>query len=598
MNISPSVLLIFLVALLLFAVAIVVLRADQARRTRVKPAATAESEPAAEQPRDTAGEPAGAAPDAAIEDGAAEGATATAQPGRDVDADHEDDTVAADPAPSEAQPAVEDLPAVTVDREQEPEHHAAAAEFSPTADTPPFFRDDTPAVPAEPEHTAAFRAADLVELEDSDGQGSDDNDAPAATEPPQDAPDEAAAFPQSAEHTPDNDEALHFLDKSVRSPEPVPGEDFSDEVAEWLAGEAQDMDDQRHAARQQRTAAEQPTAAVTDDHETTPTPASADEPVTAAALPPEREPKRHFLSGLFGGGTGDGRRARRAFAEAHGLEFQRSDTFLANELSTFPHRRNDMTDVVSGFIHGRETHLGELGAATILLLRRDLASSHVVALVRAGAPELGRDLTDLHAPDADFGTFGMQCDDTDVGARLVDTRLVSLLERLPDGVDAVWAEGTWAGARFAERPTMPDVQAVIGPLAQFADCLRVLPPAAHSDQDIAELTAFPDVQRDPTRPMVHSPEQADTGLARTPRRDYLQAVPVAAEVDDPAVEQPWRPPRPAQRSSTPLPSRRVSRREGETPMTIAQVTAEGDLTAIGQDGRTAQPTNPRGPRPE
>lgn len=190
---------------------------------------------------------------------------------------------------------------------------------------------------------------------------------------------------------------------------------------------------------------------------------------------------------------GSVRRERRAWAEANGYAFTRTDDYLVDEwtrgaaASGAPAR-----DIVSGAVYGHEMLLMDLGGTNVMAMRTGSVSDIVIDIRRSSMPDaVSHDLVLVE----DIGDFRMFANKAEVGRRLVDIRVTTALEQLPETVEAVWMESDWVLAQTDRQSTQQDWDETTAPLALLADAARALPPRASEAQtlDVQDFT--------PSRPL-------------------------------------------------------------------------------------------------
>lgn len=240
----------------------------------------------------------------------------------------------------------------------------------------------------------------------------------------------------------------------------------------------------------------------------------------SAEVAPER--RRHGLAM-----PGALRRERRAWAEEKGFDFARSDDYLNDEWSRGAAATGAAArDIVSGQAYGHEMVLMDLGGVNVMAMRRGAASDVVVDLRRGdlSTAESSEDLIEALR----VGDFTIFATDTGVAQRLVEERVATALEVMPDIVTAVWMESDWVLAQTGRGSHAADWEAMLAPLALLADAARSLPPKCTSAQ-VLNLDGL-----DPTR---HMPAPGVTGVS------VLEIV-RATGVDDgerPLVQRPEEP---------------------------------------------------------
>ncbi|MFO6505636.1 hypothetical protein ACLB3A_09120 [Corynebacterium freneyi] len=284
---------------------------------------------------------------------------------------------------------------------------------------------------------------------------------------------------------------------------------------------------------------------------------------------PTRADLRHL--GPLGGLAA--RRARKAWALDRNADFSKIDAEIASWWSRVP--EGDARDVVSGFAHGREMHLCDIGGVTLLALRRPVPSDEIMEFSRDGR-------TDLPEVGVEDGVT-VSATDPEIIHRIFDSRAHRVLRDIPESITAVWAEGEWVIAAFADGSGPGEWDAALTPLAGFGDIARRLPPSPGS---IGELDA---AHRDPTRPTAADAARAVGADTATP--GHLRPLPdpsaatapeSATAVAEPVEEAPaWTPPT---ASDHPLetPTRSVGKRMGDGDFRDLGESG-ADLPALGED---------------
>ena len=269
------------------------------------------------------------------------------------------------------------------------------------------------------------------------------------------------------------------------------------------------------------------------------------------------------------------RRARKAWALGRNADFRKIDAEVASWWDRVP--AGDARDVVSGFAHGREMHLCDVGGVTLLALRRAIPSDEILEFSRDGR-------TDLPEVGVEDG-ITVSATDPEIIHRIFDERAHRALRDLPDVIDAAWAEGEWVIGAFADGSDPDDWDDALAPLAAFADIARRLPPSPGS---IGELDAG---HRDPTRPAAGDGEVAAPGHLRplASGSPVATAPAAATAVAEPADEAPtWRPPT-APPVPVDMPTRSVGKRMGDGEFRDIGESASG-LPALGEDPEHSRAT--------
>lgn len=306
------------------------------------------------------------------------------------------------------------------------------------------------------------------------------------------------------------------------------------------------------------------------EQEPEPAPVRRHRPSLASRFP-TREDLRNVgpLAGLAA------RRARKAWADDRNADFHKIDAEVASWWDRVP--AGDARDVVSGFAHGREMHLCDVGGVTLLALRRTIPSDEILEFSRDGR-------TDLPEVGVEDG-ITVSATDPEIIHRIFDERAHRALRDLPDVIDAAWAEGEWVIGAFADGSGPDDWDDALAPLAAFADIARRLPPSPGS---IGELDA---AHRDPTRPAAGDGEVAAPGHLRplASGSPVATAPAAATAVAEPADEAPtWRPPT-APPVPVDMPTRSVGKRMGDGEFRDIGESASG-LPALGEDPEHSRAT--------
>lgn len=253
------------------------------------------------------------------------------------------------------------------------------------------------------------------------------------------------------------------------------------------------------------------------------------------------------------------RRARRGWAAGRNAEYAKTDPGLAEQWQRVP--VGEARDVVSGFAHGREMRLCDVGGVTVLALRRPVPSDVVLEFSRIGP-------TDLPEVGTEGGVL-VSSTHPEVIHRVFDSRAHRMLRGLPESLTAAWAEGEWIIGAFEPGAGPVEWDAALAPLAAFGDIARRLPAAPGS---VGELDP---AHRDPTRP---EPRPDKTGPG------HLQPLADAGGDGPPAEPEEVPRWRPAETPAEPveLPTRSVPRRMGEGEFRDLGESDSG-LPALGED---------------
>lgn len=180
--------------------------------------------------------------------------------------------------------------------------------------------------------------------------------------------------------------------------------------------------------------------------------------------------KSHFTFGI--------RRERKAWAERHGWDFRKTDSYLVDEWSRGAAATGAAPrDIAVGEAYGHETLLMDIGGVNVMAMRTGALAAVVVDMRRRGiahadaAPQ-SEDLFEV----ATIGDFDVLATDTGATERMLDERVDTALSAMPDGVVAAWMENDWVLAQTRKDARQDVWDAMLVPLALLADAARVLPP--------------------------------------------------------------------------------------------------------------------------
>ena len=422
---------------------------------------------------------------------------------------------------------------------------------------------DAHVAPGTAPETEEARGSDVADLGESESEAARE---PAVEPGPEPEPEDDREPVIDVDAEPELDHGP----EPVPAPEPRPDPELSREAHTVVEAESAEKTESADVAA---------SAAPTDpidpadeplELEPEPAPVRRHRPSLASRFP-TREDLRNVgpLAGMAA------RRARRAWALGRNADFRKIDAEVASWWDRVP--AGDARDVVSGFAHGREMHLCDVGGVTLLALRRAIPSDEILEFSRDGR-------TDLPEVGVEDG-ITVSATDPEIIHRIFDERAHRALRDLPDVIDAAWAEGEWVIGAFADGSGPDDWDDALAPLAAFADIARRLPPSPGS---IGELDAG---HRDPTRPAAGDGEVAAPGHLRplASGSPVATAPAAATAVAEPADEAPtWRPPT-APPVPVDMPTRSVGKRMGDGEFRDIGESASG-LPALGEDPEHSRAT--------
>ncbi|WP_257181878.1 hypothetical protein [Corynebacterium cystitidis] len=206
------------------------------------------------------------------------------------------------------------------------------------------------------------------------------------------------------------------------------------------------------------------------EHDPEPAPEHDPEPTSAPRPKPPPRPMRR--SGLqLPGST---RRERRGWAEQREFEFRRTDEYLIDEWSRGAAATGAAPkDIVHGFVYGHEMLLMDLGGVNTMAMRTGVSSDVVVDMRRDGFhTSPSHDLLEVMHIEG----FTVYATEVGPAERMIDDRVITALENLPEVVSAVWFESDWVLAQTQRGSAPEDWDEMLAPLGLLADAARVLPP--------------------------------------------------------------------------------------------------------------------------
>ncbi|WP_157728305.1 hypothetical protein [Corynebacterium cystitidis] len=186
--------------------------------------------------------------------------------------------------------------------------------------------------------------------------------------------------------------------------------------------------------------------------ESEPDPEPVREPEPTSAPHPKPTPRPMRRSGLqLPGST---RRERRGWAEQREFEFRRTDEYLIDEWSRGAAATGAAPkDIVHGFVYGHEMLLMDLGGVNTMAMRTGVASDVVVDMRRDGFhTSPSHDLLQVMHIEG----FTVYATEVGPAERMIDDRVITALENLPEVVSAVWFESDWVLAQ-TQRGSAPRI---------------------------------------------------------------------------------------------------------------------------------------------
>ncbi|MDK8583857.1 hypothetical protein QP917_05310 [Corynebacterium pseudodiphtheriticum] len=286
-------------------------------------------------------------------------------------------------------------------------------------------------------------------------------------------PTEASETPKTAETS----ETTETPETIETAPKPEPGL-ASDELlsAEENRSDASDASD----ANDLSDAAEQPT------------------PVAPVAKP--AGPRRDSII------PGALRRERRQWAEKNGFSFSKHDEYLVDEWTRGAAAGGAAPkDIVQGSAYGHEMVLMDLGGVNVMAMRTGAATEIVVDFRRVDRDQrndrtTGEAVFDDLLEVGHIADFTVYATDAAVASRMIDARVVTACDSLPEIVTAVWMESDWVLAQTDKGSHASDWDEMLAPLGLLADVARVLPPRSMANQILKFEGADPTRMMGPKQP--------------------------------------------------------------------------------------------------
>lgn len=303
-------------------------------------------------------------------------------------------------------------------------------------------------------------------------------------------PTEASETPKTAETS----ETTEATENPETAPKPEPGL-ASDELlsAEENRSDASDANDLSDAAavhadgvdgadhfEERHDAAEQPT------------------PVAPVAKP--AGPRRDSII------PGALRRERRQWAEKNGFSFSKHDEYLVDEWTRGAAAGGAAPkDIVQGSAYGHEMVLMDLGGVNVMAMRTGAATEIVVDFRRVDRDQrndrtTGEAVFDDLLEVGHIADFTVYATDAAVASRMIDARVVTACDSLPEIVTAVWMESDWVLAQTDKGSHASDWDEMLAPLGLLADVARVLPPRSMANQILKFEGADPTRMMGPKQP--------------------------------------------------------------------------------------------------
>ncbi|MDK8845697.1 hypothetical protein QP888_04060 [Corynebacterium sp. MSK297] len=262
--------------------------------------------------------------------------------------------------------------------------------------------------------------------------------------------------------------------------------------------------EQQPGLEQQPDLEQQPELGLEQEQE--PKPEPAPEPQSTPVAKPAGPRRDSIIPGAL-------RRERRQWAEKNGFSFAKHDDYLVDEWTRGAAAGGAAPkDIVQGSAYGHEMVLMDLGGVNVMAMRTGAATEIVVDFRRADRDQR----TDRTTGEADFddllevghiGDFTAYATDAAVASRMIDARVVTACDNLPEIVTAVWIESDWVLAQTDKGSHAADWDEMLAPLGLLADAARVLPPRSMAKQILKFDGADPTRMMGPKQPPVFENNQ-------------------------------------------------------------------------------------------
>lgn len=303
--------------------------------------------------------------------------------------------------------------------------------------------------------------------------------------------------PTEALENPESAEALEATEVTETAPKPEPGlasnELLSAEENRSDASDASDANDLSDAA-----AVHADGVNGADHFEERDDAAGHPTPVAPVAKP--AGPRRDSII------PGALRRERRQWAEKNGFSFSKHDEYLVDEWTRGAAAGGAAPkDIVQGSAYGHEMVLMDLGGVNVMAMRTGAATEIVVDFRRVDRDQrndrtTGEAVFDDLLEVGHIADFTVYATDAAVASRMIDARVVTACDSLPEIVTAVWMESDWVLAQTDKGSHASDWDEMLAPLGLLADVARVLPPRSMANQILKFEGADPTRMMGPKQP--------------------------------------------------------------------------------------------------
>lgn len=227
---------------------------------------------------------------------------------------------------------------------------------------------------------------------------------------------------------------------------------------------------------------------------------AAEQPTPVAPVAKPAGPRRDSII------PGALRRERRQWAEKNGFSFSKHDEYLVDEWTRGAAAGGAAPkDIVQGSAYGHEMVLMDLGGVNVMAMRTGAATEIVVDFRRVDRDQrndrtTGEAVFDDLLEVGHIADFTVYATDAAVASRMIDARVVTACDSLPEIVTAVWMESDWVLAQTDRGSHASDWDEMLAPLGLLADVARVLPPRSMANQILKFEGADPTRMMGPKQP--------------------------------------------------------------------------------------------------
>lgn len=363
-------------------------------------------------------------------------------------------------------------------------------------------------LPQQDEESAAESAADPIaeanaevdnaELDTEEGS---ELDAAAGAEPLVEPRSELDAEPH-VESDLENDAEAESALASERQPEPTEASQNPESAEALEAAEATETapKPEPDLASNELLSAEENRSDVSDASDVNDLSDAAEQPTPVAPVAKPAGPRRDSII------PGALRRERRQWAEKNGFSFSKHDEYLVDEWTRGAAAGGAAPkDIVQGSAYGHEMVLMDLGGVNVMAMRTGAATEIVVDFRRVDRDQrndrtTGEAVFDDLLEVGHIADFTVYATDAAVASRMIDARVVTACDSLPEIVTAVWMESDWVLAQTDKGSHASDWDEMLAPLGLLADVARVLPPRSMANQILKFEGADPTRMMGPKQP--------------------------------------------------------------------------------------------------